>query len=134
MVEVVLVDLMAALPQTLNPVFVNCIHVSTHTHTHQNTHTHTTCLSCPLQPLEALLFALRAVGLDLSRRAVLRTAAPQALQNTARITKRALGLEHEIAVEELRADAERFVALSSEASTLNSHPLSIYIITSLHRP
>ena len=55
------------------------------------------------------MFALRAVGLDLARRALLRQAAPQALQNTARIARRALGLEQEIPLEELRAEAERCV-------------------------
>lgn len=76
-------------------------HVHTHNHTHP-THAHA-------QPLEALLFSLRAVGLDLSRRANLRNAAPQALQHTARIARRALGLEQEMPLEELRADAERCV-------------------------
>jgi hypothetical protein len=67
----------------------------------------------PHKPLEALVFALRAVGLDLARRALLRHAAPQALHNTARIMKRALGLEHEVSLEELRADAERCVWVCS---------------------
>lgn len=55
------------------------------------------------------MFALRAVGLDLAKRALLRQAPPQALQNTARIARRALGLAQEIPLEQLRAEAERCV-------------------------
>lgn len=52
---------------------------------------------------------MRAVGLDLAKRALLRQASPQALQNTACIARRALGLEQEVPLDEIRADAERCV-------------------------